>query len=336
MVVTGFLGSGKTTLLQNILAHRDMKNASVIVNEYGKVSIDHHLLQHVAEKISVLGGGCVCCQVRSDLVDTLRNLLLKAQRGMAVDRIVIETTGLADPAPIAFTILTDPVLQHHMYVSSIVTAVDVVNAQMQINSHPESLKQILVADRIVLTKTDLASAQEVDQLVRELQRLNPVADIMPASFGHAPVERLLSDGWGQMLLRGSQTVESDSHGVHPSQTESVSIRFDTPLHWTGFCVWLSMLLHARGQSVLRVKGIINVGGKGPIALHGVQHIIHPPDHFRDWPSDDHTSRLVFILRNARGDDILSSLTAFQAFLGAKPAFVEVDRVLLAVNPAPTV
>lgn len=325
LIVTGFLGSGKTTLLKSILKQPLLQNSMVIINEYGKVAIDNHLVQHVPEHITVLSGGCACCQVRDDLILALRQFIDRIERGEQTDvRVIIETTGLADPAPIAFTILTDPVLQHHLYISGIVTTVDAMNWNNQWRMYPESLKQILVADKLVITKSDLVSHKVLTDLTSKLQQLNPLAEILETSCGEVAITSLLSEQWNERIVVPHSPLESD--GSHQDHTQSVSIRFDEPLDWVAFGIWLSMLLHSQGQNVLRVKGILDVGDGGPVVLQGVQHVIHPPEHLPKWPGGDRNSRLIFILRNVSSDQILSSLESFQLFIGSSPYSVKVDSV----------
>lgn len=326
-VVTGFLGSGKTTVLSKLLKTAAMKRAAVIVNEVGKVSLDHHLLHQVEEHMLVLSGGCACCSVRSDLADALRYFLDIQEKAVTdFERVVIETSGLADPAPIAFTILSDPVLQHHFYVDGIVTVVDAVNAENQLNSQPESVKQIVVADKLIIAKTDLVSVEKLERLRQQLQVLNPGADVTTAVYGGVDPDFVF--GRSRVLESASAMAhtalfrEAVDH-QHRSDLYSISLTFDQPLNWTAFTVWLSMLLHAHGESILRVKGLLDVGESGAVALHGVQHIIHPPEHLPGWPEGKRTSRLVFIARGIDPGTILRSLEAFQRLLGATPRFAEV-------------
>jgi G3E family GTPase len=329
-VITGFLGSGKTTLLTKILAGPDMRNTAVLVNEFGKVGLDHHLLERIDENTVLLGGGCVCCSTRDDLVQGLSDLLNKAQRGdIILERVIVETTGLADPAPILFTILTHPVLQHHFYIDHVIVTVDAVNGQFHLDHQAESTKQAVVADQIIITKADIAPVETVDSLKVRIETINPTAQIKIASFGEIDSKSLFASGKGNELdvqaLTHSQRVYSESdNNNHVSETRSISIVFDQPLDWPAFGLWLSMLLHARGQNVLRVKGIVDVGEAGPVVLNGVQHIIHPPQHLDKWPSEDHRSRIIFIMRSIDPHHILESLKAFQHVLGAEAELLELE------------
>ena len=314
-IVTGFLGSGKTTLLAGVLSRPSMANTAVLVNEFGEVGLDHHLLRRVDERTVLLGSGCVCCSTREDLLDALKGLLDLDQRGeiSRLERVVVETTGLADPAPILHTIFADPVLQHHFAVDLVLVTVDALNGGLHLDN-PESVKQIAAADRIVVTKTDLAEPGSARSLKRRLGEINPSAGIQSAVFGEVDVEELFRPG-----DPGPRPVPDAGDGRHiTGETHSVSLTFDGPVDWTAFGIWLSMLLHARGEEVLRVKGMLDVGEPGPVVINGVQHTIHPPAHLDAWPDGDHRSRVVLITRGVRPEDLMGSLRAFSTLLGASP------------------
>jgi G3E family GTPase len=300
VLLTGYLGSGKTTLLARLLAHPDMGETAVIVNELGEAAFDHHLLRRVDERTVVLGNGCVCCTLRGDLADELRDLLSRRDRGEipGFARVVIETTGLADPAPILYTLLADPVAKHHFELERVVTTVD---AQHGLRGE-ESLKQAAVADRLVVTKTDLADPAAVEA---ELRRLNPGADILEAALGDlAPGD--LFDG----AERDPRDVVYDETPAHDHEVRALCLTLDGEVDWTAFGIWLTMLLQARGADVLRVKGLLNVGAEGPLLINGVQHVIHPPEHLPSWPDEDRRSRIVFIGRGFTREELERSLSAF--------------------------
>jgi G3E family GTPase len=305
-LVTGFLGSGKTTLLSRLLAHPDMGETAVIVNELGEVGIDHHLLRRVDERTVLMKSGCVCCTLRGDLADELRDLLGRRERGEIPHfrRVVVETTGLADPAPILYTLVSEPVVKHHFRLERVIATVDAVHGVRA----PESVKQVAAADHLVLTKTDLTPA---DDLGRELRRLNPTAEVLEVSFGDIEPGALF--GTSGIDLRdvpaSADLVEKASHtdGIH-----ACCLVFEDQLDWTAFGIWLTMLLQSRGEDVLRVKGLLNVGGPGPLVLNGVQHVIHPPVHLDEWPDEDRRSRIVFIGRGFTGEELAASLAAFNA------------------------
>jgi G3E family GTPase len=317
-VVTGFLGSGKTTLLARVLAEPSMANTAVLVNEFGEVGLDHHLLRRVDERTVLLGSGCVCCTTREDLVGALMELLDLDQRGEIprLDRVVIETTGLADPAPILHTIYTDPVLQHHFSVDLVLATVDAVNGALHLDRNPESVKQVTAADKVVVTKTDIADPGVARGLLSRLGTMNPSARIFEAAFGEVDVDELFRpDGAGAH----APSLAGEPDELHDTgETHSVSVTFDGAIDWTAFGIWFSMLLNARGEEVLRVKGLLDVGEAGPVVLNGVQHIIHPPEHLGEWPDEDHRSRIVFITKSIRPEELLDSLLAFRGLLGARP------------------
>lgn len=319
-VVTGFLGSGKTTLLSRVLTEPSMQNTAVLVNEFGEVGLDHHLLRQVDERTMLLGNGCVCCTMREDLVDALLELFSMDERDEmpALDRVIIETTGLADPVPILYTIVNDPVLQHHFFVDLVVATVDAINGNLHLDRNPESLKQVVASDRIVVTKTDIVEPESVVSLVSRLDATNPSAQIVESAFGEVDAEQLVyGDG---NPVRAVTRAGSERAGEHDgmADTHSVSLTFDGAIDWTAFGIWLSMLLHSRGEDVLRVKGFVDAGGSGPIVLNGVQHTIHPPEHLREWPDEDRKSRIIFIMKDIRPEEIMDSLLAFKRLLGARP------------------
>jgi G3E family GTPase len=303
-LVTGFLGSGKTTLISRLLRHPGMGETAVIVNELGEVGIDHHLLRHVDERTVLLASGCLCCSLRSDLADELRDLLGRRERGEIPPfrRVVIETTGLADPAPIVHTLLSEPVVKHHYRLEGVVATVDAVHGLRQ----RESVKQAVAADTLVVTKTDLA---EFGGLAGDLARLNPTARILEVAFGDVDPAQLF--GGRERDLRDLVLDEGphDHDGV-----VALCLVLDEPLDWTAFGIWLTMLLQARGEDVLRVKGLLDVGGPGPLLLDGVQHAVHPPVHLDAWPDEDRRSRIVFIGRGIEKCTLEDSLAAFNKAL----------------------
>ena len=303
-LVTGFLGSGKTTLISRLLGHPDMGETAVIVNELGEVGIDHHLLRRVDERTVLLRSGCVCCTLRGDLADELRDLLSRRERGEipAFRRVVVETTGVADPAPIVYTLLSEPVVQHHYALETVVATVDAVNGLRG----DESLKQAAIADTLVVTKCDLAESAPV---VGRLEQLNPTAEVIESSFGDVEPARLF-----ERPARDPRDVPPSGDG-HEDDIHAVCLFLEDELDWTAFGVWLTMLLQARGEDVLRVKGLLNVGADGPLLLNGVQHAVHPPEHLDAWPDDDRRSRIVFIGRGFDGSELERSLAAFNGLAG---------------------
>ncbi len=337
-VVTGFLGSGKTTLLRKLLASPLLEDTAVLVNEFGEVGLDHHLLENVAEGALLLDNGCVCCALRGDLREALRGLFSRRERGEIPKfrRVVIETSGLADPVPIAYTLLAEPVIQHHFRLGNIVATVDAVNGRAQLGRYAESLKQAAVADRLILTKTDLAPAGQTDALRAELRRLNAAAVLVDSNVEEPDPRRLLLDDtfgresrardvdrWLRDGVAGAGPAEpprGPGPGGH-AETRSFAVRVEPPLDWTAFGVWMTMLLNRHGGEVLRIKGLLNVAGADtPVLVNGVQHVVHPPVHLERWPDADRGSRIVFIVRGLPRDRIEASLAVFNALANPQPAF----------------
>lgn len=321
-LITGFLGSGKTTLLSALLRDPLLGDAVVLVNELGEVPLDHHLLRQVDEKTVILDSGCVCCTIRTDLVDELRDLEARVHRGElpAFGRVIVETTGLADPVPVLATLQSDPLLAAHYLADGVVACVDAVNAPLQAERQPEWTKQVVVADRIVLTKTDLADA-DADLAERLIRTRNPVAEVIAGVSGDVPAASLIGldvlaeDRRADQVRAWLAAVEADPHAGHshlhgPDEVHAFALRFDEPLDWTMFALWLAMLLQARGDDVLRVKGLLDTGADGPLVLHGVQHVIHPPTHLEAWPDEDRASRIVLIVRGIERGEVEASLRAF--------------------------
>jgi G3E family GTPase len=298
-VLTGFLGSGKTTLLSRLLDHPAMGETAVIVNELGEVAIDHHLLRRVDEQTVVLGNGCVCCSLRTDLAGELRGLLGLRTRGEVPPfrRVVIETSGLADPAPILATLASEPVVKHHFELERVITTVDAVHGLRG----DESVRQAIAADRLVITKTDVAPGRG---LADALAALNPIAEILEVSFGAVEPDELFGGTRAE-----PPELAVDPHPHHDG-IQAHSFVFENQLDWTAFAVWLTMLLASRGEDVLRVKGLLDVGGSGPVVLNGVQHVVHPPLHLDAWPDEDRRSRLVLIGRGIERRAVEASLAAF--------------------------
>jgi G3E family GTPase len=317
-IVTGFLGSGKTTLLNHMLKHPSLRRAAVLINELGDVPIDHYLVDRIADDIVVLPGGCICCTVRDDLRSAIVELCRRRSLGEIprFTRLVIETTGLAEPAPIVFTIMADAMLRHHFRPGTIIATVDAVNAAGQLARDEAAVKQIAVADRLVLTKTDLATPAALAALKTQLHRLNPTAEIRTARHGRLDVRRLLSADAYNPATRGSEATrwlrlfeDEDERGAgrHPG-IHAFSVAFDRPMDWTAFGLWLTLLIHRHGQDVLRVKGVLNIRGvDAPVLINAVQHVVHPPMHLPAWPDADRRSRLVFIVRGLERRRIEASL-----------------------------
>ncbi|MGZ5149942.1 MAG: CobW family GTP-binding protein [Burkholderiales bacterium] len=307
-IVTGFLGSGKTTLINRLLKRPDMNRVAVIVNELGEQSIDHDLVQVSSEQMMLLNNGCLCCVLRGDLQETLRELFVKRRTGEIIDfeRVVIETTGLADPAPVMQTLMTDTMLQAQYRLDSVVTLVDAVNGSGQLDTMQEAVKQAALADRLVITKSDLADESKIAALEARLRELNPQAPLKRALNGEIDLAFLIDVGLKNARSR-LEDVERwmgadvhDEHGHvhrHDTSVRSFCLRFDEPFTWPTFSQCMEVLTALRGPDLLRVKGLVNVLGRhGPLVVQGVQHLFHPPIELAAWPSADHTTRLVFITR----------------------------------------
>ena len=364
LVVSGFLGSGKTTLLRNLLLEPEAGEIAVIVNEFGEVGIDHHLVRKTDVRTTLLRNGCVCCSMRDDLSEALRNMLSQRERGTIprFDRVVIETTGLADPAPILHTIVAEPVVRNHFRVERVVTTIDAVAGASNLESYGEALRQVAAADHLIVTKGDLATPETVEALKATLRSINPTATVVDASFGSIDFAPLLGEGsqrdgvgFGRLGGRDADDVlvgagdagvaptgagflravpDSSAHpladglaasdlsapgAVHGmnGRVASRCLVFDRPLNWQMFGIWLTMVLHRHGDRVLRLKGLLNVGAeRGPLLVEGVQHVIHVPRHLREWPDEDHRSRIVFIARDLDLAQVEASLEAFQDLAAA--------------------
>lgn len=331
-VITGFLGSGKTTLLKRLLESPDLADTAVLINEFGEVGLDHHLLEQVDENIVLLQSGCLCCTVRDDLATSMRDLWERRAAGeFGFRRLVVETTGLADPAPIIYTLMADPVIRYHFRLGNIITTIDAVNGLKQLARQPESVKQAAVADRIVLTKTDISDKDEAALRAR-LRELNPAAPILRAQDRTAPKKLLTNDLYDPKSktkevahwIDAEAFADEHHHGHdvnrHDEHIHSFCLIYDREIDWTAFGVWLTMLLQAHGEDVLRVKGLLNVRGMpGPVAIHGVQHVVHPPVHLKRWPDEDRRSRIVFIVRDLDRAAIEASLAAFNGLAEGRDA-----------------
>ncbi len=346
-VLTGFLGSGKTTLLRQLLRQPGMADTAVIINEFGEIGLDHLLVESSNEDMLLLSSGCLCCTIRGDLIETLRSLYKRRGRGEIPPfrRVVIETTGLADPAPILHTLIQDPQLADFYRLDGVIATVDAVNGMDQLDKQVESVKQAAVADRIVLTKSDLQG--ETGALEARLRCLNPAAPILKAVDGKIDPSGLFDAG---LYNPATKTLDvqrwlseeayadrgghdhghhhdhaHDHHGHdrrgqnphdpnrHDARIRAFCLRYEAPLDWAKFVDWIETLIALHGANLLRVKGILNVAGNdGPVAIHGVQHLFHPPLELAAWPDGDHASRLVFITRDIEEASLAKGLEAFQA------------------------
>ena len=331
-VLTGFLGSGKTTVLRHFARSGSLSRTLVLVNEFGEVGLDHHLLTPIDDDTLVaLDSGCICCTIRADLSKTLGEAPWRYSRDGArwFDQVIIETTGVADPAPVLQTILGDPKVVDSYSLSAVLTAVDAVNAISTLNEHSEASKQMAVADRLLLTKTDLVSTDqdELDKLEKILSEVAPAARVEKVLNGQAEMDWFFvfesySLGGKSTDIRGGlnsdhvqQTAEE-----HHDHREDVSrhgnivashLTFSAPVDAALLESCLQMLMNFRGPDLLRVKGIINVAGMElPMVIHGVQHVFHPPEVLDKWPDEDRSTRVVIIARNFDQEQIIACFNGF--------------------------
>ena len=285
-VITGFLGSGKTTLLSRLLRDPALARTAVIVNEFGEVGLDHLLVEASDEEVVLLEGGCLCCKVRGDLVRTAGELLARRARGEAAfDRIVVETTGLADPAPILQALMTDREIAEQLRLDSLIATVDCAAGGATLDAHPQSVKQAALADRIVLTKTDLADS---GALAERLRRLNPGAAQFTALHGVVDAGLLFNSP-----VREPRLCESHAHS---DDVTTFCLRRSEPLHAATLSLFLQMLAEHCGAKLLRLKGLVDVveSPGRPAVIHGVQHVFHPPAWLDAWPDGDRSTRIVVI------------------------------------------
>jgi G3E family GTPase len=310
-VVTGFLGSGKTTLLNRLLGDPRMARSLVLVNEFGEIGLDHLFIEARDGDLVLMKSGCVCCTVRGELETTLRDIAAKRQRDAIppFDRVLIETTGLADPAPIAGLFLNHPFVAHDFRLDAIVATVDAVHGSRQLDEHQESVKQAAIADRVLVTKRDLAG-EDVGALHARLAALNPGAAIFDVVKGEVDPALLFGAGPFDPERRSDKArawlaadrydthAHVHAHAHHDPHIQSFSLVHDAPLDWSGFQRWLGALRMAHADKLLRVKGILNVAGEaGPLVIHGVHNLFHPPVLLERWPDTDRRSRLVIIVRD---------------------------------------
>jgi G3E family GTPase len=319
-LLTGFLGSGKTTILNGLLRSPGMADVAVIINEFGAVSIDHDLVAEASGDVVQLANGCLCCAVRSDLVSTLFGLYAERVKGTLAPfrRVVIETSGLADPGPILLTLFADDVVARRFRVDGVLTVVDAVNGLSTLGREMEATKQAAAADRLLLTKLDLAPAKSVTALRQRLSALNPGSDIIAVANGKVDPANLLDLGLGAhagagdverwMGLAHSHQDHDHEHGHehehehhHDAGVVSHSVVLDQPIAWADMIDWINALQEFKGPNLLRIKGLANIADRPdrPLVVHAVQEVFHPPAFLDAWPSKDRRTRLVFILRDIK-------------------------------------
>ncbi len=339
-LVTGFLGSGKTTLLNRLLDEGALKNAALIINEFGDVGIDHLLVETADEGIVELSDGCLCCTIRGDLVDTLNRLLSHKGDGKPLDRIVIETTGLADPAPVLHAVMGHPVLTEQLRLDGVITVVDAVNGPATLDAHEEAVKQVAMADRLVLTKTDLS--EDHAPLLARIRRLNPTArvfdEVPPGTAdlfdcGLYDPHTKTADVSKWLNEEATAHHHHDHHhdvNRHDARIRAFTLKSDEAVDASTLATFIDLLRSAHGPNLLRVKGIVKLKEhpERPVVLHGVQEIFHPPATLQEWPDEDHSTRLVIITRDL-STEFVSKL--FDAFVGHTASDTP-DRMALEENP----
>ncbi len=344
-IITGFLGSGKTTLINRLVKRPEMNRVAVIVNELGEIGIDNDLVETSSEQMMLLNSGCLCCTLRSDLQETLRELFIKRRNGEIIDfeRVIVETTGIADPAPVMQTLMTDSLLLEQFRLDCVVTLVDAVNSESQLGTFPEAVKQIALADRLVLSKSDLAPAAQVESLERRLRGINPRAPVRRALNGEVELAFLVDVGLASTRSRLDEVerwlgADDDHHhheeGVlhHDEAITTFTLRFEKPLSWQAFTQCMEVLTALRGPDLLRVKGLVNVQGKGgPLVVQGVQHLFHPPVELAAWPGPDRTTRLVFITRGIPRQVVADLFAAIGAIGAAGASAAPVEAAGAKVN-----
>jgi G3E family GTPase len=331
-IVTGFLGSGKTTLVQRFLREPQGAGTGVVVNEFGETGLDHQLMVHAAENVELIGNGCMCCARRSDVGRALYDLvrMSRVPGQSRFTRAIIETSGLADPAPIVGTITRDPWLRQHVELVSVIAVIDAVAGLRNLGDFEEARRQIAIADALVVTKTDLRSAVEARDIVAAATRIAPDLATHDAQDPDFSLTRLFDKTDGRAPFQGSPFAATEVPR-HDQGVGSFTLALPERIDWPAFTLWLSALLHRHGDRILRVKGLIRTSaGSNPIVIHGVQHSMHPPVHLtgKDAGQD---SFLVFITRGLDRGLIEQSLTRFLKLTSARDHSASLDEDLPSRN-----
>jgi G3E family GTPase len=345
-LLTGFLGSGKTTLLNRLLKEPSLADTAVVINEFGEVAIDHLLVERASDGVIELSDGCVCCTVRGELVDTLLDL---ARRTPALKRVIIETTGLADPAPVLQSLMAHLGLLDLFRLDGVIATVDAVNGSATLDRHEEAVRQVAMADRIVLTKADLPEAADMILPLRDrLNRLNPGAPVLTSTADRPAASELLNCGLYdparkipdvERWLRAEAAHDHHDHAHHDhdhhdhhhdSRIKTVSLVHERPIPFSAIGAFLDILRSANGERLLRMKGIVELteSPERPLVLHGVQKVLHPPAQLPSWPDGTRGTRLVLITMDM-DEDYIRRL--FAAMTGM-PVTDTPDRVAIEDNP----
>jgi G3E family GTPase len=361
-VITGFLGAGKTTLLNGLLKDPMLHDAAVIINEFGEIGLDHLLVERSDENVFEMSSGCLCCTIRGDLIDTMLRLIARRDQSeiKEFDRIVIETTGLADPAPVLHTVMSEPDLLARCRLESVVTVIDGVQGEATLDAHAEAVKQAAVADRLVLTKLDLLTGREgedaLHSLIGRLRALNPSARILTTHRGEATAARLFNSGlynpetksvdakaWinAEAYAAGEKRRRHRHHGHghdhehehhdvsrHDDHIRAFTFSDERAISATGLDMFIGLMQSYHGANMLRMKGIVKVADDPgrPVVLHGVQHIYHPPVRLNHWPDGDERTRLVFIVKDIEKRHIEDLFKAFTDEVSGAGAF-HTDKTL---------
>jgi len=300
LLLSGFLGSGKTTLVNALLRDPRLADTAVAVNEFGEVPLDAHLIEDGQDRTVVLANGCLCCNLAGDMEDAVMRIFSRREAGALPNfkRLIIEPSGLADPAPIAQAILRNPVMSRAFRLEGIVATVDALFGEAQIAAHTETAKQIALADALVITKTDMVDAAAMERLRVVLRRLNPGAEIFTAENGEVDAAALLPAGFLDpgMIGPARRFFIADAP-PHEVETRAISLSAAAPLNWRAFDAWLRKIRLAHAEQLLRVKGILNTADSNlPLVIHGVHHVLHTPVQLSAWPDDDRRTRIVLITR----------------------------------------
>ena len=347
-IITGFLGSGKTTLLSALLKKEEMKNVAVIINEFGEVGLDHALVERSDENIVELQNGCICCTIQGDLQKTMLDLIDKMSKGdiSYFDKVIIETTGLADPVPIIHTLISSMDLQRIYTLDGVITVVDATNGEKTLDLQPEAVKQAALAERIIISKIDLIEKDKELSLETRLRAINPSIKIIKSSFGDVSISDLIDLGAYDPFSKSKDVKEwlaaesmdthhdhdHDHHHVnvnrHDENIEAFSMTSNKPVNMMAFGLFKDLLMAQMGPDLLRLKGIINIEGKDrPAVIHGVQHIFHPVHWLEKWPDDDKQTKLVFITRNVKKEQIEGFFNALMGLVGDKGLPEEIVALL---------
>ena len=329
-LLTGFLGSGKTSLLNALLDAPQFANSAVIVNEFGEIGLDHALVQSSIDNVVLLEAGCLCCTIADSLHETLADLQFRRVRGEVppFERVVIETTGLADPAPILNTLLGHKLVTEHYRLDAVIVTVDAAHVRQELARHREVAKQIAVADRLVITKVDLVPELQVAEVEEIIRSLNPGAEVLRSRQASAALEAF-STSFAQSKTLSAYEPQPHAHDVnrHDEHVRAHCFVLDAPVSWSGIAAWSRVLVDTLGDRLLRCKGLVQVGETGEIIfLQGVQRVFHAPERLPGWPDADHRSRLVCITRDVDDAEIRRTLPALELPAGSDPNITLADLV----------